>query len=101
MVYSKQAIRGRLEEVQQGHLAATRCPYSCLPLSPCTQSAIWQIERWRSARWHAVLPGVPPPGTWTRPRREIAMSKRTYYRGPDAVVTDRHFVWRTTPAKGF
>jgi len=29
------------------------------------------------------------------------MSKRTYYRGPDAVVTDRLFVWHTTPAKGF
>lgn len=29
------------------------------------------------------------------------MSNRTYYRGPDAVVTDRLFVWRTTPTKGF
>jgi hypothetical protein len=29
------------------------------------------------------------------------MSTRTYYRGPDAVVTDRLFVWHTTPAKGF
>jgi hypothetical protein len=29
------------------------------------------------------------------------MSNRTYYRGPDAVVTDRLFVWHTTPAKGF
>jgi Family of unknown function (DUF6232) len=29
------------------------------------------------------------------------MSNRTYYSGPDAVVTDRLFVWRTTPAKGF
>jgi uncharacterized protein DUF6232 len=29
------------------------------------------------------------------------MSKRTYYRGPDALVTDRLFVWHTTPAKGF
>jgi hypothetical protein len=28
----------------------------------------------------------------------IAMSNRTYYRGTDAVVTDRLFVWRTTPA---
>ena len=27
------------------------------------------------------------------------MSTRTYYRGPDAVVTDRLFVWRTTPTK--
>jgi hypothetical protein len=29
------------------------------------------------------------------------MSNRTYYRGPDAVVTDRLFLWRTTPTKGF
>jgi hypothetical protein len=29
------------------------------------------------------------------------MSNRTYYSGPDALVTDRLFVWRTTPAKGF
>ena len=29
------------------------------------------------------------------------MSTRTYYRGPDAVVTDRLFVWRTTPTKGY
>jgi hypothetical protein len=29
------------------------------------------------------------------------MSTRTYYRGPDAVVTDELFVWRTTPTKGF
>jgi hypothetical protein len=29
------------------------------------------------------------------------MSTRTYYRGPDAVVTDQLFVWQTTPAKGF
>ena len=29
------------------------------------------------------------------------MHKRTYYRGPDALVTDRLFVWHTTPAKGF
>jgi transcriptional regulator with XRE-family HTH domain len=29
------------------------------------------------------------------------MSNRTYYRGPDALVTDKLFVWRTTPAKGF
>ena len=29
------------------------------------------------------------------------MSTRTYYRGPDAVVTDKLFVWRTTPTKGF
>lgn len=29
------------------------------------------------------------------------MSYRTYYRGPDALVTDRLFVWRTTPSKGF
>jgi hypothetical protein len=26
---------------------------------------------------------------------------RTYYRGPDAVVTSEVFVWRTTPAKVF
>jgi uncharacterized membrane protein len=29
------------------------------------------------------------------------MSNRTYYRGPDAVVTDRLFVWHTTQTKGF
>jgi hypothetical protein len=29
------------------------------------------------------------------------MSNRTYYSGPDALVTDRLIVWRTTPAKGF
>jgi len=29
------------------------------------------------------------------------MSKRTYYRGPDAVVTDKHLVWRTTPERVF
>lgn len=29
------------------------------------------------------------------------MSTRTYYRGPDAVVTDKLFVWRTTPTKGY
>ena len=29
------------------------------------------------------------------------MSNRTYYRGPDAVVTDKLFVWRTPPSKGF
>jgi uncharacterized membrane protein len=29
------------------------------------------------------------------------MSNRTYYRGPDAVVTDRLFVWRTTPTRGY
>jgi len=29
------------------------------------------------------------------------MSNRTYYRGHDAVVTDRLFVWHTTPTKGF
>jgi hypothetical protein len=29
------------------------------------------------------------------------MSNRTYYSGPEALVTDRLFVWRTTPAKGF
>jgi hypothetical protein len=32
---------------------------------------------------------------------EFAMSTRTYYRGPDAVVTDKFLVWRTTPTKGF
>ncbi|GGQ69805.1 DUF6232 family protein [Couchioplanes azureus] len=26
---------------------------------------------------------------------------RTYYRGPDAVVTEKYFVWRTSPAKVF
>ncbi|RZU51675.1 hypothetical protein EV385_3508 [Krasilnikovia cinnamomea] len=29
------------------------------------------------------------------------MSTRTYYRGPDAVITDEHFVWRTTSARVF
>jgi hypothetical protein len=29
------------------------------------------------------------------------MRTRTYYRGPDAVVTSEVFVWRTTPAKVF
>jgi hypothetical protein len=29
------------------------------------------------------------------------MSSRTYYRGPEVVVTDRLFVWHTTPTKGF
>jgi uncharacterized protein DUF6232 len=29
------------------------------------------------------------------------MSTRTYYRGPDAVVTDQHFVWLTRPAKSY
>jgi hypothetical protein len=29
------------------------------------------------------------------------MSTRTYYRGPDAVVTDKFLVWRTTPSKDF
>ncbi|WP_412748098.1 DUF6232 family protein [Krasilnikovia sp. M28-CT-15] len=29
------------------------------------------------------------------------MSTRTYYRGPDAVVTDEHFVWRTTSTRVF
>lgn len=29
------------------------------------------------------------------------MSNRTYYRGPDAVVTDRLFVWHTTSTQGF
>lgn len=29
------------------------------------------------------------------------MSKRTYYSGTDAVVTDRLFVWRTTPTTGY
>ena len=29
------------------------------------------------------------------------MSTRTYYRGPDAVVTDELFVWRGEPTKGF
>lgn len=29
------------------------------------------------------------------------MNRRTYYRGPDAVVTDRLFVWHTAPTKSF
>jgi Family of unknown function (DUF6232) len=29
------------------------------------------------------------------------MSKRTYYRGPDAVVTDEMFLWRGTPLRSF
>ena len=29
------------------------------------------------------------------------MSTRTYYRGPDAVVTDQLFVWLTKPSKGY
>jgi hypothetical protein len=29
------------------------------------------------------------------------MSTRTYYRGPDAVVTDQLFVWLTKPTKGY
>ncbi|HEY7274154.1 MAG TPA: DUF6232 family protein [Actinoplanes sp.] len=29
------------------------------------------------------------------------MSTRTYYRGPDAVVTDQLFVWLTQPTKGY
>ncbi|GAB1644711.1 DUF6232 family protein [Krasilnikovia sp. MM14-A1259] len=29
------------------------------------------------------------------------MSTRTYYRGPDAVVTDEHFVWRTASPRVF
>jgi len=29
------------------------------------------------------------------------MSTRTYYRGPDAVVTDDRFVWHTSPMKSF
>jgi hypothetical protein len=29
------------------------------------------------------------------------MRTRTYYRGPDAVVTSELFVWRTTPARMF
>jgi Family of unknown function (DUF6232) len=29
------------------------------------------------------------------------MRLRTYYRGPDAVVTDELFTWRTTPARIF
>ena len=29
------------------------------------------------------------------------MSTRTYYRGPDAVVTSELFVWRTAPARVF
>ena len=29
------------------------------------------------------------------------MHKRTYYHGPDALVTDRLFLWYSTPPKGF
>ncbi|WP_250002283.1 DUF6232 family protein [Actinoplanes sp. M2I2] len=29
------------------------------------------------------------------------MSKRTYYDGPDAMITDDLFIWRGTPAKSF
>jgi Family of unknown function (DUF6232) len=29
------------------------------------------------------------------------MSTRTYYRGPDAVVTDQLFVWLTSPSKSY
>ena len=29
------------------------------------------------------------------------MRTRTYYRGPDAVVTSEVFIWRTTPPKIF
>ena len=29
------------------------------------------------------------------------MSTRTYYRGPDAVVTDQLFVWLTKPTRGY
>jgi hypothetical protein len=29
------------------------------------------------------------------------MSTRTYYRGPDAVVTDKFLIWRTMPARSF
>jgi len=29
------------------------------------------------------------------------MRKRTYYRGPDAVVTDELFIWRGTPLRSF
>jgi hypothetical protein len=29
------------------------------------------------------------------------MSKRTYYNGPDAVVTDQLFVWRTKPLRSY
>jgi Family of unknown function (DUF6232) len=29
------------------------------------------------------------------------MSKRSYYRGPDALVTSEKFVWRTAPARVF
>jgi uncharacterized membrane protein len=29
------------------------------------------------------------------------MSTRTYYRGPDAVVTDKFLIWRTTPSRSF
>ena len=29
------------------------------------------------------------------------MSKRTYYRGPDGVVTDQLFIWQNTPVRSF
>jgi hypothetical protein len=29
------------------------------------------------------------------------MSKRTYYNGPDAVVTDQLFIWRTNPLRSY
>jgi hypothetical protein len=32
---------------------------------------------------------------------EFAMRTRTYYRGPDAVVTDQLFVWLTKPTRGY
>jgi hypothetical protein len=43
-------------------------------------------------------------GFFSCQRRRIlpsSRSNRTYYRGPDAVVTDRFFVWHTTPTKSF
>src|SRR6266498_4841424 len=49
-----------------------------------------------------LLPASAPASPLARSSgEEFAMSTRTYYRGPDAVVTDQFFVWRTTPTKSF
>jgi hypothetical protein len=46
--------------------------------------------------------GRPPfPLPFVHVRKEIAMRPRTYYRGPGAVVTERHFVWLTSPTREF
>src|SRR3954454_17264865 len=44
---------------------------------------------------------VSHPALPVHVRKEIAMRPRTYYRGPDAVVTERHFVWLTRPTREF